>query len=101
MDTCSLLEKNMIIIMQGWFFFQTMFELSLWKYCTGVILLVKSLLNIGQPSLLPVSQHNFTDNKSGFISNHCTDMCIYALKEIVNQYRGKSLTVFSCFIDVS
>ncbi len=44
---------------------------------------------------------NSTDNQFGFKAKHGTDLCIYALKEIVNKYRDKNSSVFMCFIDAS
>lgn len=41
------------------------------------------------------------DNQFGFKPNHGTDMCIYALKEIVNLYKSKNSTILMCFIDAS
>ena len=41
------------------------------------------------------------DNQFGFKPKHGTDMCIYALKEIVNLYRAKNSSVLLCFIDAS
>ena len=41
------------------------------------------------------------DNQFGFKPKHGTDMCIYALKEIVNLYRAKNSSVLMCFIDAS
>lgn len=41
------------------------------------------------------------DNQFGFKPKHGTDMCIYALKEIVNLYKSKNSTVLMCFIDAS
>ena len=41
------------------------------------------------------------DNQFGFKPKHGTDMCIYALKEIVNLYKAKNSTVVMCFIDAS
>ena len=41
------------------------------------------------------------DNQFGFKRNHSTDMCIYALKEIVAHYKSQNSTVFLCFIDAS
>ena len=41
------------------------------------------------------------DNQFGFKPKHGTDMCIYALKEIVNLYNSKNSTVLMCFIDAS
>ncbi len=37
----------------------------------------------------------------GFKSKHGTDMCIYALKEMVLKYRSLNSTMFLCFIDTS
>ncbi len=37
---------------------------------------------------------NSTDNQFGFKAKHGTDLCIYALKEIVNKYRDKNSSVF-------
>uniref|UniRef100_A0AAZ1XJK6 Reverse transcriptase domain-containing protein n=1 Tax=Oreochromis aureus TaxID=47969 RepID=A0AAZ1XJK6_OREAU len=41
------------------------------------------------------------DNQFGFKPKHGTDMCIYALKEIVSLYRAKNSSVLMCFIDTS
>lgn len=41
------------------------------------------------------------DNQFGFKPKHGTDMCIYALKDIVDLYRAKNSTVLMCFIDAS
>ncbi len=43
---------------------------------------------------------NFTDNQFGCKAKHGTDLCIYALKEIVNKYRDNNASVFMCFIDI-
>ncbi len=42
-----------------------------------------------------------TDNQFGFKNKHGTDLCIYALKEIVHRYRSRNSTVFMCFLDAS
>lgn len=42
-----------------------------------------------------------TDNQFGFKNKHGTDLCIYALKEIVSTYKRKNSTVFMCFLDAS
>ena len=42
-----------------------------------------------------------TDNQFGFKSKHSTDMCIYALKEAVEKYRGQGSTMLVGFIDAS
>lgn len=44
---------------------------------------------------------NTTDNQFGFKAKHGTDLCIYALKEIVNKYGDKNSSVLMCFIDAS
>ena len=42
-----------------------------------------------------------SDNQFGFKAKHGTDLCIFALNEIVNKYRGLNSTVFMGFIDAS
>ncbi len=44
---------------------------------------------------------NSTDTQFGFKAKHGTDLCIYALKEIVHKYRDKKSSVFMRFIDAS
>ena len=41
------------------------------------------------------------DNQFGFKRKHGTDLCIYALKELVSRYNRQSTSVFLCFIDAS
>ena len=41
------------------------------------------------------------DNQFGFKKKHGTDLCIYALKEIIDRYSSHNSTVFLCFIDAS
>ena len=41
------------------------------------------------------------DNQFGFKRKHGTDLCIYALKEIVSRYTSLNSSVFLCFIDAS
>ena len=41
------------------------------------------------------------DNQFGFKKKHGTDMCIFALKEIVGKYRSLNSTMFLCFLDAS
>uniref|UniRef100_A0A8C1PP13 Reverse transcriptase domain-containing protein n=1 Tax=Cyprinus carpio TaxID=7962 RepID=A0A8C1PP13_CYPCA len=41
------------------------------------------------------------DNQFGFKRKHGTDLCIYALKEIVSRYNSLNSTMFLCFIDAS
>ncbi len=43
----------------------------------------------------------FNANQFGFKSKHGTDMCIYALKEIVLKYRSMNSLTFLCFLDAS
>lgn len=42
-----------------------------------------------------------TDNQFGLNTKHCTDVCIYALKEIINKYRSLNSSVFTCLNDAS
>ena len=42
-----------------------------------------------------------TDYQFGFKAKHSTDMCIYALKEVISYYRKHSSPVFVCFMDAS
>ncbi len=35
------------------------------------------------------------------MAKHGTDLCIYALKEIINKYRDKNSSVLMCFVDAS
>ncbi len=42
-----------------------------------------------------------TDNQFGFKRKHGTDLCIYALKEIVSKYTSLNSSVFLCFVDAS
>lgn len=41
------------------------------------------------------------DAQFGFKSAHSTDMCIFALKEIINYYHSYNSPVFTCFLDAS
>lgn len=41
------------------------------------------------------------DNQFGFKRKHGTDLCIFALKEIVSKYTSQNSSVFLCFIDAS
>ena len=40
-------------------------------------------------------------NQFGFKSNHSTDQCIYALKEVASLYMSLKSCIFSCFLDAS
>ena len=42
-----------------------------------------------------------SDNQFGFKPKLGTDMCIYALKEILDLYNRYNTTIFTCFIDLS
>ncbi len=42
-----------------------------------------------------------TDNQFGFKRKHGTNLCIYALKEIVSKYTSLNSSVCVCFIDAS
>ena len=42
-----------------------------------------------------------TDNQFGFKQNHCTDMCIYALRQTIDNYKRNSSPVFICYVDAS
>ena len=41
-----------------------------------------------------------TDYQFGFKKGHGTDMCIFALKEVVNYYKKLNTPVFLCFLDI-
>ena len=36
----------------------------------------------------------------GFKNEHSTELCIYALKEVINYYRNLNSPVFLCFVDI-
>ncbi len=40
-----------------------------------------------------------SDNQFGFKPKYGTDVCIYALKEILDLYNRHNSTMFGCFID--
>ena len=42
-----------------------------------------------------------TENQFGFKSEHGTDLCVYALKEVVSKYKRHNTTVFMCFLDAT
>ena len=42
-----------------------------------------------------------TDHQFGFKRKHGTDLCIFALKEILDKYNRQNSTMFICFIDAS
>ncbi len=42
-----------------------------------------------------------SDNQFGFKPRHGTDVCIFALKEILDLYNRQNSTIFLCFIDAS
>ena len=41
-----------------------------------------------------------SDHQFGFKENHGTDMCIFALKEVINYYKKLNTPIFLCFIDI-
>ena len=41
------------------------------------------------------------DNQFGFKAKHGTDMCIFALKEIIARYHSRHSSMFLCFLDAS
>jgi hypothetical protein len=41
------------------------------------------------------------DHQFGFKAQHSTDMCIFAVKSIINYYTSQSSTVFCCYLDAS
>ena len=41
------------------------------------------------------------DNLFGFKSSHSTDLCIYTLKEYIENYKNRGTTVFVTFLDAS
>ena len=53
-------------------------------------LMLNRLLNFLQTS----------DNQFGFKPKHSTEMCVLALKEVVNYYRCLNTPVYLCFIDI-
>ena len=42
-----------------------------------------------------------SDNQFGFKHKHSTDMCIFALKEVLDNYNRQNSSVFVCLIDAS
>lgn len=42
-----------------------------------------------------------TSNQFGFKYQHSTDMCIFALKEMLVKYHNQNSTIFMCFLDAS
>ena len=41
-----------------------------------------------------------TDNQFGFKRKHSTDLCIYALKELIAKYESQNSSIFLCFIGI-
>ena len=39
-------------------------------------------------------------NQFGFKPNHSTELCVFALKEVVNYYRNLNTPIYLCFIDI-
>ena len=42
-----------------------------------------------------------TDNQFGFKSGHLTDLCIYALSELIEYFKSRSTSVYVAFLDAS
>ena len=42
-----------------------------------------------------------TDNQFGFTSGHSTDLCIYALSELIEYFKSRSTSVYVAFLDAS
>ena len=42
-----------------------------------------------------------SDCQWGFKKEHSTEMCVYALKEVINYYRKLQSPVFVCFLDLN
>ena len=40
-----------------------------------------------------------TDHQFGFKKKHSTELCVYAVKEVINFYRSKGSNVFICLLD--
>ena len=40
-----------------------------------------------------------TDNQFGFKSGHSTDLCIYALSELIEYFKSRSISVYVAFLD--
>ena len=41
-----------------------------------------------------------TENQFGFKKNHSTDLCIFALKDLINYYTTQGSPVFICYLDI-
>ena len=41
-----------------------------------------------------------SNNQFGFKAGHSTDLCIYAIKEVIGYYRDLNTPVFICFVDI-
>ena len=41
------------------------------------------------------------DSQFSFKGKHSTDMCVFALKEVVQYYVSKSSPIYLCFMDAS
>ena len=41
-----------------------------------------------------------SDNQFGFKPKHSTELCIYALKEVVNYYKSLNTPIYLCFVDI-
>ena len=40
-------------------------------------------------------------NQFGFKKQHSTDLCIYALKNVLHYYRDHNSPIYTCFVDAS
>ena len=41
-----------------------------------------------------------SDNQFGFKPKHSTELCVYALKEVIHYYRNLTTPVYLCFVDI-
>ena len=67
------------------------------------IALASTLSKVLERSILNKMEEFFltSDNQFGFKPKHGTDMCIFALKEILDLYNRHNTTICMCFIDAS
>ena len=42
-----------------------------------------------------------TDNQFGFSTKHSTDMCVFALKQVIDFYISNNSPMFICYMDAS
>ena len=56
----------------------------------------------GHISILRLKEYVWTnDNQFGFKSGHSTDLCIYALSELIEYFKSRSTSVYVAFLDAS